>query len=92
MENSNYTIGCGCYLEDGGYFCSRSCKRAAIEERIISSDDIDEEVSNLKLKENVFKNLKYGEKKITKKICYTITEEYYSDGTCVKLKHENNIN
>lgn len=35
---------------NGGYFCSRSCKNCAIQSNLISDNDIDDNISNLKLK------------------------------------------
>jgi len=87
--NTEYIIGCDCYLKDEGYFCSRSCKRAALEENIICDDDIEHDISNFKLKKESFDNLKLNKKLINEEK-YTITKKYYSDGTVTKEKEIQN--
>ena len=59
MSERKYIIGCDCYLRgEDGYFCSRSCRAVAIEEKILPSDDFDNKVSNLKLKKESLDKLK----------------------------------
>ncbi len=84
QEQRKYVIGCGCYLQDDGYFCSRSCRLNALEENIICDDDIDYDVSNLKLKKESFDKLKSTKNEVIKKVIYTVTKEYFADGTYTK--------
>jgi hypothetical protein len=59
-EQPTIIIGCGdtnCINKKNYHFCSRSCKNAAIQNSIITENEIDHEISNLKIKDNVHKGL-----------------------------------
>ena len=89
-EIEQFIIGCGCYLKNDGFFCSRSCRNAAFDAEIICDDDIEYEISNCQLKKKSFDKLKLN-KKITNEVKYIITKKYYSDGTFTQKKETHTI-